>query len=233
MRPPVQNLYCFLIVFTGHFAKDPSVGFLHPGFELLFRFPAQLFLDQTNISITVTHAFRARNIVDFEIFAGDSDHHLCKIIDRNHFLIANVRGLFKIRAEQPGRAFDTFIGIEERAGLQAIASNFDSTPIGGLSHFSAHGSGRFFFSTFPDAVDTKDIVITRHPAFYPEVATIGKVEALQEERFPTVFTVSDWRDRRCLQHNWELASGPMRSIASPYPRRPACSAMRAAITGWC
>ncbi len=107
------------------------------------------------------------------------------MVDGDHFFRAYVDGAGEVGIHEAADGFDAFIDIEERAGLAAIAPDFDLAAIGGLGDLAAEGGGCLFAASVPSAFGSEDIVEARDANLDAVVAAVGKVETLAEEFFPT------------------------------------------------
>src|SRR5438270_9704370 len=142
-----------------------------------------------------------------EGLAGNLHNNFYEVIDGSHLLRPNIDRPRKVRVHQSAHAFDTVVDVEERASLLAVTPDLNLTTGTGLSDLAADSRGSLFPTALPCPFRAKDIVKTCDANLDTKVPGIGKIEALAEQLFPSIFAVRCSRigrsfraDRVCWIH---------------------------------
>src|SRR5512146_2822112 len=80
---------------------DPRVGALEALHERRGWRPAELLADQPVVGVAAAHAHGTLDVDDVELLARDRDHDAGELVDRHHFLGADVDGPFPAGAQEP------------------------------------------------------------------------------------------------------------------------------------
>src|SRR5947209_2259928 len=93
--------------------------------------------------------------------AGNIRYQVDQLIDRHHFLRADIDGTRKIRAQQPYRTFHALVDIEKRACLFAIAPHLDLVAIAGHGNLATNRGWRLLATACPSPLRSENIVVAR------------------------------------------------------------------------
>src|SRR5258706_1102206 len=89
----------------GHFAKDPVVGFLHPGAQWRRGGPAEPRRYEGVVAVAATHALgRAQVVFPLEPDAGDVLDDIDELVDRHQLAAAQVQRLAAVARPDLGGA---------------------------------------------------------------------------------------------------------------------------------
>ena len=86
-----------------------------------------------------------------QLFACDFHRHLSQLVDRNHFIRADVNRSREIGFHQPPDALNALVDIQERAGLLSIAPDFDLAAVRGLGYLATYRGGCLLASPIPSS----------------------------------------------------------------------------------
>ena len=75
-----------------------------------------------------------------ELFSRDQDHHLCKLVNLDHFFRADIHGTRKIRPSQSKSGLHALINKQEGPGLLPVPPNFNFISIFSFCYFAANRS---------------------------------------------------------------------------------------------
>jgi hypothetical protein len=64
-------------------------------------------------------------VADRQILVGEAHHHTGELIDRHHFLRADVDWTSKVGAHEAKRTFDAFVDVEEGSRLVPVTPDLD------------------------------------------------------------------------------------------------------------
>src|ERR1700722_18163112 len=105
-----------------------------------------------------------------ELLPGDIGHEVDKLVDGDHLLGANIDWAVEIRPRQADRALKTFVDVEERARLRAVAPDLDLAIVRSLRHLAAHRGRGLLLAAFPGALGAENIVIARYAVSHAVIA---------------------------------------------------------------
>ena len=110
---------------SAHLEFDPRVGVFEAGAQRRGRLPMQLLFDKAIIRIPAADAEGSRNVGLVDDLAGNVRDHVNQLVDRHHFLRANVDWPFEIlRTRESDHSLEAFINVQERTRLIAVAPYF-------------------------------------------------------------------------------------------------------------
>src|SRR6202522_405231 len=113
-----------------YLALDPRICSGQTGGKWSFGPPAKLLLYQPIVGIAAPDPKRSRYVPFLQLLAGDGHNAVGKLIDRHHFVGADVYRSLEAGAHQPDRALDALRHIQEGSGLLAIAPRSEERRVG-------------------------------------------------------------------------------------------------------
>jgi hypothetical protein len=117
-------------------------------------------------------------VSDGQFLARYVRHDGHQSIDGDHFFGTDIDRAGERGTQQPRRPFETFVHVEKRAGLQAVAPDLDLAAAFCLGHLAADRSGRLFLATGPGSLGAENVVVSRNSGFDAVIAVKGKIEPL-------------------------------------------------------
>ncbi len=126
---------------------------------------------------------------DAQALPGNIRNHPGQLVDRDHFLGADIHRPGEVRVNQPADTLQAFIDIEERASLLAVAPDLDLAAVFDFRNLTAECRRRLFPAAPPGAFGAEDVVEAGDPHCDPMVPHVSEVEPLTEQFFPPILAI--------------------------------------------
>ena len=216
-------------------AVDPGIGGAQSVQEHGRRRPPELLTDEPIIRVAAPNSGWALDVALYERLTGNARHNIHQPVNTHHFIGTDVDRSSEIGAQQPQRALQAFIDVEEGTGLLPIPPDLDFTAVWRHRNFATNRGGSLLLAVIPAPLGTKNVVVARDADFQAMIAAIREVEPLAEQLLPTVFTVrcgrigsstprnSDCQDRAgCTRGRYKPRTNKKSACCSAHRQPAAC-----------
>ncbi len=166
---------------------DPAIGALQPDFKRDLGLPAQNVAQACVIAVATAYALGLARVVAFaDALAGDGGDEVYQLVDGHQAVAAQIERMRVIGEHKTVDALHAIIDVEERAGLVAIAPDFDFVAVVCQRDFAAQGCRGFFPPAFVFAQGTVDVVEAGNTDLHAVIFRVVLAELFREELFPAV-----------------------------------------------
>src|SRR5258706_11251105 len=168
---------------------DPRVGLFQTFAQWPAGGPVESGFDQPIVRIAPSHAQWTRYVLNAKLLAGNVRDRFRKLIDRYHFLRANIERAGMGAAHQAQRAFDALVDVQKRACLLSIAPDLYGAAVLRLGNFPAKLGRSLLPSSRPGSFRSEDVVIAVDVAFHVIIAVVCQIQTFAEQFLPAIFAV--------------------------------------------